>query len=228
MKDTIISNKKLTLFNLNKWSILPEKEQIDKPKINVDRDLRYIHNQRVKGVCWPYVTASKFGWIIKSPLDVAIEPVEEYQVKCDSDELEDLGGMLDVNFWIKRGDVFLGIKPDGWFRVHQARINGVWQNLFIPNGEKTFEWRLGWGIECPEDYVLMILPIPNQKKIKVHPGILTNSSLKKFNESGLGMSLAFEPIEKATIKRNEPIAKIIAFPQEALVTELQVTDKEEN
>ncbi|HFK1754518.1 TPA: hypothetical protein ACGXP3_005003 [Bacillus cereus] len=206
---------KIKFIKMNEWAILPEKNILENREIYHGDDLRWIKNNRIKGACWPYKMAHDLGWIIKSPIDIQLEPVEEVQVQCEDYELQELGAQLNIDFWVRREKTFLGIKPDGWFRVHQAKVNGNWQSLLIPNGEYTFEWRLGWGIKIPKDFVVMILPVDGNDGFVVHPGILTEKSLDKFNE-GLGFSLAFEPKKKTFIKRGTPLAKIIIFHNSAL------------
>lgn len=229
MNTTSITNQNIRFIQLQDWAILPSKPEKEPVHLKKSQHLRYVHNQRIKGVCRPYVQAQQLGWIIRSPFDLDIEPVDqEYQIACEPHELEDIGTTLGIDYWIKRGDVYLGLKPDGWFRVHQAWINNMWQALFIPNGEKTFEWRLGWGVQCPDDHVLMILPLDSQPNIKIHPGILDNTSLQQFNDAGLGLSLAFEPTVKAKIKKNEPIARIITFHKSTLgIKDIQVVNTDE-
>lgn len=211
-----MSENIIKFLKFNDWSLIPEKNKLDSPNLKRFEDLRYVYNQRIKGVCRPYVLAQKVSWEIRSPIEVQVEPVEEYQLYCKEEELQSLGSTLNIDYWIKRGDVYLGLKPDGWFRLHQAKMNGQWNNLFIPNGERTFEWRLGWGLECADDQIAMLLPAEGQDKIKIHPGILESKTLNRFNEAGTGMSLAIEPIKKATIKRNEVIAKLIVMPKSVL------------
>ncbi len=208
-----VSNNITKFLKLNDWSIIPEKNKGESPNSKKFEDLRYVYHQRIKGFCRPYVLAQRISWEIRSPIEVQVEPVEEYQLSCKEEELQSLGNTLNIDYWVKRGDVFLGLKPDGWFRLHQAKMNGQWHNLFIPNGERTFEWRLGWGLECTEDQIAMLLPAEGQDKIKVHSGILESGALNRFNEAGTGMSLAIEPMKKAIIKRNEVIAKLIIMPK---------------
>lgn len=212
---------KIVFKKLNDWAVIPERPNIEKVQVSKNQDLRWIENNRVKGACYPYRMASNLGWIIKSPIDVDVYPVEEKQVKCEPQELEEIGSLLDINFWVKRQDIYIGVKPDGWFRIHQAKVNDNWHNLFIPNGEGSFEWRLGWNVQLPDDYVLMFLPLFDENNFKVHPGILTKKSLNKF-DAGLGISIAFEPIKKFSIKRNMPLGRMVIFHKSALSLKTEI------
>lgn len=213
MGNTLVQTIKLIKFN--DWSIVPEKNEINPPSRNESRGLRWIKNERIKGICRPYVLGNTIGWVIKSPINLDVEPVKDLQVECNTEELEELRNITSIDFWVKRGSVYIGVKPDGWFRIHQAKINNNWHNLIIPNGDGAFEWRLGWGLEIPNDYVAMITPLFNSLDdlIKVEVGILESKTLHKFNEVGLGMSLAFTPLKKGKLKKGDPIANLFIFPK---------------
>lgn len=214
-------------LKLNDWCVVPEKNRVDKPyQDNDESGLRWVKKERVKGLCRPYILGNTFGWSIKSPIDINIEPVKDVQVACSAEELEEIGNITSIDFWVKRGSVYIGVSPDGWFRFYQSKINNRWQNLIIPNGEGTFEWRLGWGMEIPDDYVIMIAPLFDSiKHIKVEVGILESETLNKLNSSGLGMSVAFKPLKKGIIKRGQPIANLFIFPKSALKLKVETLDR---
>lgn len=209
---------KVRFFKLTDWAILPEKEVITVNEMNASQ-IRWFEKKRVKGACWPYKLAKELGWVIRSPIDVMIEPVEEVQVSVEKhEELEELQRLLGIDFWVKRDDIFIGIKPDGWFRVHQSKVDGVWHNLFVPNGEGSFEWKLGWSVEIPDDFVMLFQPLEGISDFIVHPGLLTAKRLQPFRY-GLGLPIAFEPKKKRFIRRGDPLAKMIVFHKSALTLE---------
>lgn len=217
----------ITFIQLHDWTVLPRK----KNKMNVESsesdNIRYSNRTRVKGKCHPYKIANEFGWLIHSPFDINIEPVEdEYQIKCKDDEILSIGTTLEIDYWIKREQTYIGIRPSGWFRIHQAKIKKEWTNLFIPNGEKSFEWRLGFGVKIPKDFILMFLPVESQKKIKVHHGILTKKHLDNAIDTELGISMAFDPLKKTMIKKDEVIGRIIIINKNSLNLEAKVIDYE--
>lgn len=219
--------EKVKFIKLTDWTLLPIKERVTNEWID-DKDIRWIKNRRVKGACWPYKMAKEIGWTVFSPIDVEIQPVTEMQVECkDQSELEELRSLTGIDFWVKREQVYIGVKPDGWFRVHQAKVNDVWQCMFIPNGEGSFEWKLGWGIEIPDEYVLLFQPLENQMDFILHPGLLTAKSLHKFN-MGLGLPIAFEPKISKIIRRGDPIAKLLVIHNSVMYLEeetIQVVGK---
>lgn len=73
---------KIIFYTLTDWSIPPTKEEIKIEETN-DAQIRWFTKKRVKGACWPYKLAHELGWVIRSPIDVTIEPVEEVQVSVD-------------------------------------------------------------------------------------------------------------------------------------------------
>lgn len=213
----------VTFLKLQDWSIPPEKEIITKEEPSAN-NIRWMHNSRVKGSCWPYKIAKEIGWVIKSPIDVEIEPVSELQVRCNSNELEEIQQYSGIDFWVKREEAYIGVKPDGWFRIHQAKVDDVWQPMFIPNGERSFEWKLGWGIEIPEDFVLLFQPLEYVSDFIVHPGVIPSKRLSAFNQVGLGMPIAFEPLRKAKINKGDPIAKLLVVHKSILNLKCEVRE----
>jgi len=218
--------QKVRFLTLTSWTLPPIVETVTVPEAR-DADLRWGRNTRVKGACWPYKMGKQAGWTIRSPLDLHIEPVRELQVQAAEAELEELGQQHGIQFWVRRGSTYIGVAPDGWFRFHQARVAGQWRNLLIPNGECTFEWALGWGLELPEDHVALFQPIEGQDAFVVHPGLLPAERLATFTESGLGLAIAFEPRRAHTIKRGDPLAKLFVFHKSALALEAEVVERGE-
>lgn len=207
----------IKFIQLHDWVIVPEKADPINISVTEHSNLRYSQRNRQSGMCYPYKAAHNLGWILKSPFDIEIEPIEkEYQLNCTTNELSELGHMLGIDYWIKRDPIFLGVFPSGWFRIHQALINNHWISLFNPNGDKSLEWRLGIGIDIPSDYMVLFLPLEEQKKIKVHQGILTKKTLDLGIETGLGISLAIEPCYKSLIRKGEPIAKMLIIEKKSI------------
>ncbi|HEU4965260.1 MAG TPA: hypothetical protein VFV52_15635 [Bacilli bacterium] len=215
----------VTFLKLQDWALPPIQEKISTPE-PVSLSLRWCTNERVKGACYPYRMGKELGWTICSPIDIEIFPVEEVQIRGTRDDVMEVGRMMGIDFWLARGESFIGIKPAGWFQMQQAKVGDSWQGLFLPNGERTFEWRLGFGVEIPEDYVLLIQPMEGEQNYIVHPGLLFAKSLGKFNQ-GLGLGIAFEPIRQHKIRKGEPLAKLLVFHKSALELKTVVEDRSE-
>lgn len=218
MQSEVIFSKKTA------WAIPPVKEQITVQPA-YDDDFRWIKQRRVKGACWPYRAAREIGWTILSPIDVEIHPVSEIQIGAEhAAEIAQIQHLTGIHYWQRREDIYLGVKPSGWFQLHQFKIGSNWQQMFIPNGEGTFEWRMGWSVTIPEDWVLLFQPLDNaDSSFIVHPGLLTAKSLDRFH-GGLGLPIAFEPKQTKLIKRHDPLAKMLVFHKSALSLRDQIIE----
>lgn len=162
---------KLVSFNrLIKAAILPEKEKVV-PKIQPDEEARWLKTRRVKGMCWPYRSAKELGWTIHSPIDVDIQPLTEIQTTLENpEEFSRLKQLSNMDEWVQKDDVLLGVKPSTWYKIHEYGYDGRFRSMFIPNGEGTLEWRQGWSVDIADDYMLLIWPLETKEaNFIVHP-----------------------------------------------------------
>ncbi|WP_391573411.1 hypothetical protein [Cohnella sp.] len=206
----------ITFRRLIQTAILPEKEKLAKPEL-LDREARWIKNRRVKGVCWPYRSAKELGWTLYSPVDVAIHPLSEIQTTMDKpEEFARLKQLTDMDEWVQKDDILLGVKPSSWYKIHEYEYEGRYRSMFIPNGEGTLEWRLGWSVDIPDDHLLLIQPIEmKDARFIVHPGLLMGTSVQSVQRH-LGLPIAFEPLQPCKIIRGEPLAKLFVLPKSVL------------
>ncbi len=206
----------ITFRRLIQTAILPEKEKLAKPEL-LDREARWIKNRRVKGVCWPYRSAKELGWTLYSPVDVAIHPLSEIQTTMDKpEEFARLKQLTDMDEWVQKDDILLGVKPSSWYKIHEYEYEGRYRSMFIPNGEGTLEWRLGWSVDIPDDHLLLIQPIEmKDARFIVHPGLLMGTSVQSV-QLHLGLPIAFEPLQPCKIIRGEPLAKLFVLPKSVL------------
>lgn len=206
----------ITFRRLIQTAILPEKEKLAKPEL-LDREARWIKNRRVKGVCWPYRSAKELGWTLYSPVDVAIHPLSEIQTTMDKpEEFARLKQLTDMDEWVQKDDILLGVKPSSWYKIHEYEYEGRYRSMFIPNGEGTLEWRLGWSVAIPDDHLLLIQPIEmKDARFIVHPGLLMGTSVQSV-QLHLGLPIAFEPLQPCKIIRGEPLAKLFVLPKSVL------------
>lgn len=206
----------ITFRRLIQTAILPEKEKLAKPEL-LDQEARWIKNRRVKGVCWPYRSAKELGWTLYSPVDVAIHPLSEIQTTMDKpEEFARLKQLTDMDEWVQKDDILLGVKPSSWYKIHEYEYEGRYRSMFIPNGEGTLEWRLGWSVDIPDDHLLLIQPIEmKDARFIVHPGLLMGTSVQSVQQH-LGLPIAFEPLQPCKIIRGEPLAKLFVLPKSVL------------
>jgi hypothetical protein len=211
------TNLKIVNFQpLIQAALLPVKEKLSLSPEH-DTEARWIKKRRVKGACWPYRSAKELGWTIYSPIDVEIHPLEEIQTTLEKpEEFARLKQLTDMDEWVQKNDILLGVKPSAWYKIHEYSYEGRYRSMFIPNGEGTLEWRQGWTVDVPEDYLILIQPLEMMEaKFIVHPGLLVGSSLKSVQQH-LGLPIAFEPLKKCLVKRGEPLAKLYVLPKSIL------------
>ncbi|WP_127586484.1 hypothetical protein [Paenibacillus koleovorans] len=197
-------------------AILPIQEKVEEPQLH-DTGSRWIHTRRVKGVCWPYRIAKEVGWTIVSPIDIAIQPVQEIQTSADNPaEFARLKQLMPMEDWVQKKDVLIGISPAAWYKVHEYSWNGLFYPMFLPNGEGTFEWRQGWSVEVPDSHVVLFQPVETQDgRFIAYPGLLAGPAIARVQER-IGMPIAFEPVKACRIRRGEPIAKMLVLPKSVL------------
>ncbi|WP_281200514.1 hypothetical protein [Staphylococcus schleiferi] len=198
----------INILELFKWTELPKKGATGNLS-NQYEGLRWLSQERVKGKCWPYKLAIETSLEVLAPFDITCEPLVETQVSVNDEmELNKLSEFTETTFWIKREKIYIGIRNSNWFRLYQYFSNGSWHPVFIPNGQGSLEWRLGWGIEIPEGYSILIQPIEGESRFRIHPGILNEKKLKEMNDSGLGLSIAIEPIVEHKINKGDLLCRI--------------------
>ena len=87
--------------------------------------------------------------------------------------------------------------------------------MFVPNGEGSVEWHLGWQLHMPEDFYLLILPSPELPDLQVPPGVLDAATVRRLNNEH-GVSIAVRPRASVKIKRRQPVARLILLHEDSL------------
>jgi hypothetical protein len=102
-----------------------------------------------------------------------------------------------------------------WLRFHQYRTDEGWQSMFIPNGEGSVEWKLGWDVDVPPEFCLMVLPWQPRVELEIPMGLLDAKTLQRFGAAD-GMSIAIRPVAPVRIAREQPIARVVPVHRSAL------------
>src|SRR4051794_15862752 len=73
------------------WALLPRKAEVDARAATVraelyERHFRWIRRRRARELCWPWRLAEELGWLIPSPVDVTMAPLDDAEVACAADE----------------------------------------------------------------------------------------------------------------------------------------------
>lgn len=198
------------------WALLPEKKQFsssdfDNKKL-YENNFRWLRQNRKKELCFPWRSGNELGWYICSPIDVTLYPLEDIELSLDPKELENIHKVLGFkNLWKREGS-YISVSND-WMKLYQFKGNtSSWETMFIPNGEGTIEWRLGFSVVIPDEYSILISPLEGDLGYSIPFGLLTKKHLSSMNSNG-GISIALNPLKKVKLSRGAPIARIIVTTQ---------------
>jgi len=173
-----------------------------------DEHFRWVRKGRVADSCAPYRLARDIGWVVRSPVDVQISPVDDMAFEAPEDELAALAEQAGFNQIWRRDNICYGVRTEMALRMYDFKANSGWEAMFIVNGERSLEWRLGFTVSAPDNWGLLIVEEFGDNNIGIVPGILTAKQLHDISDN-IGFSLAFRPERKQWIKRGEPIARLI-------------------
>lgn len=169
---------------------------------------RWVRRGRVAGSCAPYRLAHDIGWVVRSPVDIQISPIEDISFEAPHDELPSLAQQSGFDQIWNRENVCYGIRTEMPLRMYDFQTEAGWEAMFIVNGERSVEWRLGFTVMAPDNWGLLIMDEFGEDGVGIIPGILAAKQLNDISES-IGFSLAFRPAQKRLIARGQPIARLI-------------------
>lgn len=211
----------ILVSRLYPWALLPSKNRIDRALERESAEIyakhfRYERRVRSAVFCPPWVMGQELGWFIPSPIDITMEPLDDVQFTAESDtEVATVGRMLNRTEVWNRGTGWIATSSNGWLRLPQFKGAGdSWEGMFLPNGEGTVEWRLGWAARIPEEMFLLITGV-DAGPLRVPTGVMTAKQVNRTAEIG-GMSIAVRPVRRTVITRGEPVARMVLLPREAL------------
>ncbi|GAA1305984.1 hypothetical protein GCM10009647_025000 [Streptomyces sanglieri] len=118
-----------------------------------------------------------------------------------------LGG---AGMW-QRGENWIAARDADWLHLGDHRSpNGGWEGMFVPNGQGTLEWRLGWAATIPTGTFLMVMPPPDHAPdgLQVPIGVIPAKAVNAMTDRG-GMSIAVRPEHPVTVHRGQGIARIM-------------------
>ncbi|MFE7572110.1 hypothetical protein ACFU76_35050 [Streptomyces sp. NPDC057539] len=149
----------------------------------------------------------ELGWEVRSPVDVAFSPLD--QIELDGvTEPEAAGRAANRTELWQREKSHLAVEKTSWLHLHQFATSRGWENMFLVNGAVSVEWRLGWAAEIPRGYFLLVLPLEGVTGIEVSAGVLSSTVLTRAAQEH-GVSIAVRPTVPVTVRRGQPIARIV-------------------
>lgn len=144
-----------------------------------------------------------------------LEPLTQMEVEAaDSDELEELALAYPGHEIWKRETTYLALPKPNWLRLYQAKFGPRWEAMFLPNGQGTFEWHLGWTMDIPDGYSVLVMQ-HDLGSITIPTGVLRAAVIRRLNEAR-GQSIAVAPARTTTIRRGDPIARIVLLHPSSL------------
>lgn len=218
------------------WAILPRKLKIDvqskEEEIRLmDEHFRWIRQNRSAEVCWPWRMAQETGWIIDSPVTVDMEALGDLEVyhsePADSAFFQEITGSNLA--WGRPGDPeqvkhHIIARRGGWMRLYDFVSDQGWKSMFQPNGKGTVEWTLGWKVHIPPGYYLMLMPYERIPNLEVETGFLDHKTLERMNGE-FGVPIAVRPTGPVSIRRGQPVAKIMLLHPDTLRAQMKVSDE---
>lgn len=192
------------------WSLLPAKRRVDRRSARsasktLGENFRWLRNERIPENCTPWVLGQELGWVIKSPVDVRLTPLSDVEL-ASQDVEAGMRATRKVEFW-GRGDTGLAVEHTEWLHRYQYKTQAGWHNMFIPNGQGSLEWHLGWTITIPDAACAVVVrddltPVG----LSVPTGIL---GAKLLNRPSREFSVAVTPTQPVVVKREQPLARLL-------------------
>ncbi|MFG2732940.1 hypothetical protein [Streptomyces canus] len=204
---------------LHEWALPPVKHTVDRQRSRDDAALyrenfRFVRAERRPEHCAPWVMGQELGWQVLSPVDLAFTPLDQIELDGITDP-KGAGRAANRSELWQREKSHLAVEKTSWLHLYQFGTARGWENMFLPNGAGTVEWRLGWAADIPRGYFLLVMPLPEVIGIEVPVGILTSTVIARMGEDN-GVSIAVRPTRTTTVRRGQPIARIVLLHADSL------------
>jgi len=214
-----MDNDQIKFRALYPWAILPKALTLAQSEPREEAVLyrdnfRWLRRARIQDLCMPWRLGQQVGWTIHCPVDIHMTPIADIELDRDVD-ISALGDVADVQQVWRRSSTAIGLREKSWLSLYDFKTGETWQSMFIPNGQGTVEWHLGWTIQIPENYFALVIPHEQQQRLVVPYGVLPSNTLNKVSEKA-GFTLAVSPVVPLHVKRGEPIARLIVLPPDSM------------
>lgn len=209
---------------LQSWALPPEKPRTDRGAARAERDtyrdsFRYLRIPRLPADCPPWVLGQELGWAVRSPVSLTMKPLDDIGIAVpEREDAHQAGRRLGGAGMWQRGEEWIAARNADWLHLGDYRAaNGSWEGMFLPNGQGTVEWRLGWAATIPARTFLMVMPPPGRGPdgLRVPLGVIPAKSVNAMAGRG-GMSIAVEPERPVTVHRGQEIARIVLLHPDSL------------
>jgi hypothetical protein len=207
------------------WALLPRKIKID-PKAKqeearlIEENFRWLRISRSQELCWPWRIGQEIGWVIDSPVTVAMDALHDVEVACPPEMMHGVSQMANSseNWHFNNADGSLKrlhcTRMAGWLALYDFRNGDHFDRMFFVNGQGSVEWVMGWEVRIPPQYFLMLMPYATIPNLEVLVGVLNAKGLQRPDHNGI--SIAVRPTGPATLTRGQPIARMILLHPDTL------------
>ena len=200
------------------WAILPHKATMDltsaRQRASMYREqFRYVRANRQPEFCAPWVLGRELGWRISSPIDVTIDPLRQIEVDPGDDPTAALKASGKSELWMRERTAIAVDRPS-WLHLYQFRSGDQWENMFVPNGADSVEWRLGWAVDGVDSHSMLVMPSEGCPDLGVQVGVLTAGALQRMREHGC--SVPISPRRSVSVRRGDEIARIVVLHPDSL------------
>ncbi|MGW1027720.1 hypothetical protein ACWD4J_29155 [Streptomyces sp. NPDC002577] len=205
---------------LHPWSLPPRQYKVDRQQSRdhaaVFREsFRFGRAERQPEHCAPWVMGQELGWRVHSPIDVSFTTLDQIELDGVTDP-EAAGRAVNRTELWQREKSHLAVEKTSWLHLYQFKTVRGWENMFLPNGVGTVEWRLGWAVDVPRGYFLLVLPLENPiAGLEVPTGILSSTAITRMSSEN-GLSIAVRPTVPTVIRRGQEIARIVLLHADSL------------
>jgi hypothetical protein len=205
---------------LHPWSLPPLKYTVDRRQSRdhaaVLRDsFRFVRAERQPEHCAPWVMGQELGWRLQSPIDISFTRLDQIELDGITDP-EAAGRAANRTELWQREKSHLAVEKTSWLHLYQFKTSRGWENMFVPNGAGTVEWRLGWAADIPRGHFLMILPLETPVLgLEIPTGILSSTAATRMSRE-TGLSVAARPTASVVVHRGQEIARMILLHADSL------------
>ncbi|MDG4817008.1 MULTISPECIES: hypothetical protein [unclassified Micromonospora] len=202
------------------WALVPQPHRVDRKAARDERDLyqdhfRYKRITRLPVECPPWVLGQELGWMIRSPVTMRMTPVEDIDFSMPEEEdLRPVASKIGRSELWRRGTDWIATRDTDWLRFHDFQTSAGWESMFLPNGYGTVEWRLGWSVRVPDRYFVLVIGGPIAE-LEVPVGVIPAKTVNAMTSQG-GFSIAVAPRHPVSIRRGDPIARLVLLHPDSL------------
>lgn len=210
----------VSFCQLQPWALVPNVARVDRKAAREERDVyqqhfRYKRVTRLPADCPPWVLGQELGWLVRSPVAVAMGPVGDIEFDVPQDEeLRAVARKINRSEVWRRDDGWIATQDTDWMRFYDYRSGDRWESMFLPNGSGTVEWRLGWGIRIPPRYFIMVMGL-DAAGLGVPVSVVAAKTANAMAERG-GFSIAIQPTRRLVLKRGDPVARLVLLHTDSL------------